>query len=186
MSGFTRRDVQRCQGFLRKRMPDQTFDLVGSYRSYITGLKFHPNAEKPSYGRIYICMPDFNNAFDKNAIGVHANIERIGYLPKELAAHIRGNIDPDQTVVLAFCTGRTTKVSSQCCYHLFQLAPASPETEQAKDKQAEPCVLCREQVAALVNLPCQHVQYCSSCVAKTEPDVCTQCRKIIETFEQRA
>ena len=191
MDGNVPYHVTRCTKFLDNRLPDKNFKLVGSFKSFITSLKFHRFSEKPTKDRIYICMPDANNTHDANAIGVHANIERLGYVPKDLAEHIRPKINLSTTVVLAYCTGRTTKVSSQCIYHIFESSPRiiegssgstllTPVEGNPQSITGTNCTLCVNHVANVHNFPCGHVQYCHKCILEFTPPVCTKCRETIQ------
>jgi hypothetical protein len=117
--------VQRCEGFIKSRVEKgSNIDLIGSFKSYVTGLKFHKYVEKPSSDRIYLCLPNPDNKFDPLAIGVYANQSRIGFVPKDLCLHTKENfnLQDGSVAMLCYCTGNTTDVSSQCVYNIFKVS----------------------------------------------------------------
>jgi hypothetical protein len=106
--------VQNSKHFIQTRLLDKQVIFKGSYKSYISGLKFHHNVEKPSQNRIYLCLPLVKN---KKKLGVYAKDIKIGFVPKGLPFEL----DSDSTIILCYCTGRTTKLSSQCFYNVFKV-----------------------------------------------------------------
>ena len=125
--------VIRCIHFLQNRLPNRDIRLLKSFRSFITALKFHRYAETPSKNRIYLCIPDPDNEYDPYAIGVHANVERLGFVPRELAAHVGPQFDATDTVMLCYCTGQTTGISSQCIYHIFHMSEVISQTVELEE-----------------------------------------------------
>ena len=120
--------VKHCEKFIKNRVSPTNkenvkIELVGSFKSYMTGLKYHKYVEKPSKDRIYLCLPNPNNKFDANALGVYANQTRIAFVPRDLCAHVAENFEVNDptTAVLCYCTGKTTETSSQCVYNVFRV-----------------------------------------------------------------
>ena len=119
--------VERCEGFIKSRVgPQKSVSLVGSFKAYITGLKYHRYVEKPSKDRIYLCLLNPDNKFDPNTIGIYANQSRIGYAPRDLCGHVsqnpQFNLTNETVAMLCYCLGRTTENSSQCVYNIFQVS----------------------------------------------------------------
>jgi hypothetical protein len=117
--------VAKSVKYLQNRLPGYEVRLSGCYKSYITGLKYHKHVEVPSKNRIYLCLPEKDNKFDPNAVGVYAAQTRIGFIPKDLATKVFPMLQnsPESTALLCYCFGNTTALSSQCCYNLFVLVP---------------------------------------------------------------
>jgi hypothetical protein len=112
--------VKRSVKFLQNRFPKSDLLLIGSFRSYITGLKYHKYVEQPSKGRIYLCVAEPHNKYDKNCIAVYANQQKIGYVPRDLSKKLSSN-DMEITALLCYCLGNTTEFSSQCIYNIFKV-----------------------------------------------------------------
>ncbi len=92
---------RRCSGFL------------GSYISYMCGLQYHPNAEKPVKGSLYACRPEENGG-----MGVYNLAGRIGYVPKNVAISLVQKYGPAISVV-CFVFSNSTEKSCQCVYNVF-------------------------------------------------------------------
>jgi len=112
--------MDECVQFLRAEGFPQV-ELLGSYVSYMTGLYFHRFGEKPEAKRIYACLPEVDNKFDANAIGVYSFGKRIAYVPKDLAARVAEQFNglSPQVLLVSYCTGYCTKRSAQCFYNLY-------------------------------------------------------------------
>lgn len=118
--------------YLENRFKDFKFKPITSHKSYITGLKYHTNTEKPIKNKIYLCLlPKVENKFDKHAVEVFSTTSRIGFVPRKLAKKISQLLitKPNEIAVLCYCTGSTTTVSSQCYYNIFKLVKLIDESD---------------------------------------------------------
>lgn len=117
-------------------------ELLGAYVSYMSGLIYHKKAGKPVKECVYVCLPDFENKFDPNALGIHRldTKQRLAFVPRQLAAHVKsdhrgvtgptgpnGPLTPIQNhgqgevVMLCFCCGHCTERSAQCFYNIYKV-----------------------------------------------------------------
>lgn len=168
--------IPKCVNFIKNRIPRKSIRFTNAYKSYITGLKYHKYVEKPSNNRIYLCMPEPNNKFDSNAIAVFANNERIGFVPKDLCSKVNLIFQKqiEDTIMLCYCTGKTTDFSSQCIYAVFKVVSPTEHVDS--------CTECKRNVPEQVNLPCQHATFCIKCSSTIKEMVCTLCFSNISSF----
>jgi hypothetical protein len=133
MTDTTPSYVLKSKKYLQNRLPGQEVRFVESYKSFITGLKYHKYTEIPSKNRIYLCLHEKANKFDDNAIGIYASQVRIGFMPKHLAQTLAPMMYqcPDSSALLCYCFGNTTPISSQCVYNFFHVTPTKNYSERA-------------------------------------------------------
>jgi hypothetical protein len=175
--------ITKCSNYLKNRLKDSKNQSLESEKSYITGLKFHRNCEKPSKNRIYLCLIEPDNKFDENAIAVIASQVRIGYVPREMSEVFCPRLKADPNLVLlCYCVGGTTEVSSQCFYNLFSIN--FPKNASDAAGSLEECVLCFEKAKLnRKNVPCSCRIYCDKCINTVGPKSCLVCKEAIVKFE---
>src|SRR5688572_20681847 len=100
-----------CLEFLQSRFPSQTFQMILGFSSFITSLKYFPNAEKPTINGLYNCKRITNNTKFPNSIQVFSQNRALGYIPKDLALHLVPYLDGflDSRILLCFCSKSPTQ-----------------------------------------------------------------------------
>lgn len=107
-------------GFYRK------VELVASYSSFMTGLKYYGRqAGYPQKYQVLICEPEPDNRYDPNALTLH-NVEtkqKMGYVPRKMAALISEKFAVNHGfVMVCYCCGSCTGKSAQCFYVVFAVS----------------------------------------------------------------
>jgi hypothetical protein len=180
--------ISKSDRFIKNRVKNCSTTLISSFKSYMTGLKFHKYVEKPSKNRIYLCVIEPDNKYDTNAIAIFANNDRIGYVPKELSSRVC-NLFQENVAMLCYCLGRTTEFSSQCVYSLFKVDQEEEKQYQVIQKPLiscrvdTTCTLCFIRNVSTVNIPCKHSQYCDICVKTKTPKICMLCKEDVSEFQ---
>ena len=118
--------LEQCSNFLAAQGYPNT-ELIASFASYMTGLQYHPNAEKPQNQGIYRCFPEKNNQHDPNALGVYSQSGRMAFVPKDLSNHIATNfMHGSAFTMVCYATSKPTEKSCQAIYNVFLIHPSAP------------------------------------------------------------
>ena len=168
--------LELCRQFLLTRNY-QTVNVAGSFASYMTGLAHHTSEDKPEEHGIYLCVPEVNNPYDANAMGIYSDKnKRLAFVPKNVCAHIASSFPKQNFILTCFCTGHCTSKSAQCIYNLFQVTSASSVSPPI-------CTVCR-QVADCWILPCKHYASCIRCSGSILSKSCPKCQTIVTSFQK--
>jgi hypothetical protein len=174
----------RIQNYLEKFQINY-FDICHNEKSYICGIKYH--AINPKVNFFYTCLPESNNKYDENAIGVYTNQrERLGYVPKDLCIGLRQKIAEysssgrmDDTILLCFCRGPITKNSAQCNYLIIKMKNKVSVSVDSNNNNFDP--QCKhDQEVKVKSFPCEHI-ICFDCIKYGK---CPTCKVIIQSFEK--
>lgn len=118
----------KCKKYLEK-LNVLNFEICYVKKSYVSGLSFQEVKPKQFY--FYTCLPEIDNKYDSNAIGVFTmNKERIGYIPRQDCMELRNqslnssqNGKMDDIILLCWCHGPITERSAQCRYIVIKVFP---------------------------------------------------------------
>lgn len=186
--------MQECLHFLQQE-GYQSPVLLGAYVSYMTGLYYHRHGEKPEPRHIYFCLPEVNNRFDANAMGVYSRQKRIAYVPRDLSSRVAEHFAGKNThvVMVCYCTGFNTTRSSQCFYNVYAVQaplvqpvphhvplPSPMERKNSVETGPSVCRVCSQCIADCALMPCRHHVCCTSCLSKVQLTFCPLCQSPVK------
>ena len=80
---------------------------------------------------------------------------------------------------IAFCTGRTTPLSSQCFYNVFDVQSGGNNNHQSGANRCQ----CNKNEINTTSLPCGHRQFCNVCIVSNVITKCGLCDQYIQHFD---